>query len=335
MSYKSIFVTGADGFIGSHLVEKLIFKGFKVKALVQYNFQNSWGWLDELDKKILKEVEIIQGDLRDKSTYEKTAENSSHVFNLAALIGIPYSYKAPKSYIDTNLKGLMNLMDIIKKKNNTMLIHTSTSEVYGSGKMMSMNENHPLNPQSPYAASKIAADAMVNAYYNSYDIPVSIIRPFNNFGPRQSLRAIIPTIISQTLNKNLKEIKLGNLNVTRDFTYIDDTVNAFLKTINNSKVIGETINIGNNFEVSVKDLVEIISKLTGIKKPIKVEKKRIRTISSEVKRLRCNNRKAKIILKWKPKFNKINGFKSALRNTLDWYKNSKNLKKLKSNIYNI
>ena len=335
MSYKSILVTGADGFIGSHLVEKLVKKGFKVKAFVQYNFQNNWGWIDDIDEKIKNEVEVYQGDLRDQDTLQNASDNCDFIFNLAALIGIPYSYIAPRSYIETNLNGLINLMNIVKKKNNVSLVHTSTSEVYGTGKIIPMKENHPLKAQSPYAASKISADAMANAYFNSFKIPIAILRPFNNFGPRQSLRAIIPTIITQYLNQKNKYIKLGNLNVTRDFTFVIDTVEAFVATINNKKIIGETINIGSNSEVSVKEITKLISSLTNIKKKIIVEKKRVRSEKSEVKRLNCCNLKAKKLLNWSPKYSGKKNFFNSLEKTLEWYKKPNNLKKFKSEIYNI
>lgn len=335
MSYNSILVTGAEGFIGSHLLETLVKKGFNVKAFVHYNFQNSWGWIDEIDQKIKKNIEIFQGDIRDIDTLHNASKNCDFIFNLAALIGIPYSYIAPRSYVDTNLSGLINLMNIAKKKNSMRIIHTSTSEVYGTAKTIPMKENHPLNAQSPYAASKIAADAMANSYFNSFNLPITILRPFNNFGPRQSLRAIIPTIIAQFINKKINFVKLGNLKVTRDFTYVLDTVDAFISTINSTKTIGETINIGSNFEISVKEIVKIVSDITNIKKKVIIEKKRIRSKNSEVKRLLCSNVKAKELLNWEPKFKGEKGFSKAIAKTINWYKKTNNQIKLKSEIYNI
>lgn len=335
MSYKSILVTGADGFIGSHLVEELVNQGFNVKAFVHYNFQNNWGWIDEIHNSVKKEIEIIQGDVRDYETIKQALKNCEFVFNLAALIGIPYSYKAPRSYIDTNLNGLLNIMNIIKEKKNARLVHVSTSEVYGSAKTVPMNENHPLNAQSPYAASKIAADAMANSFYNSFGLQITIVRPFNTFGPRQSLRAIIPTIITQLLDKKTDNIKLGNINVTRDFTYVSDTINAFISSINVKKAIGQTINIGSSFEISIREIVNIISRITNIKKKIIINKERTRISGSEVERLYCSNVKAKKLLNWKQEYKGRKGFIKAIEKTIEWYQNPLNLKKFKLNIYNI
>ena len=258
---KKIFVTGADGFIGSHLVEKLVSKGYNVKALSIYNSFNSWGWLESLPNKILKEVEIVSGDIRDEDLINKLTKDVEKIFHLAALIGIPYSYTAPRSYIDTNVIGTLNVLNAAIK-NQTKVIHTSTSEVYGTPQKIPINEKHRLFAQSPYAASKISSDQLALSYFSSFNLPVCVIRPFNTFGPRQSLRAIIPTIITQMLNDKAKEIKLGNTHTTRDFSYISDTVDGFFKTFNKNKIFGEVINLGTGKEISITSIVKIVGELT-------------------------------------------------------------------------
>ena len=250
---SKILITGADGFIGSHLTEQLVVRGFDVRAFVYYNSQNSWGWLDDTEKKIKSQIEVVAGDIRDYECVNSAMQGCDYIFNLASLIGIPYSYKSPSSYIDTNIKGIMNIMNAAKDKSITKIIHTSTSEVYGSAKTVPMTEKHQLSAQSPYAASKIGADQLAISYNKSFNLPISILRPFNTFGPRQSLRAIIPTIITQFLDDRLKKIKIGNVNVTRDFNYIDDTVDAFISTIKAKNIIGEVINIGTGRETSIKE----------------------------------------------------------------------------------
>ena len=335
MNYKKILVTGAEGFIGSHLVEQLVKLGFNVRAFVFYNFQNSWGWLSHIDEKIKKEIEVISGDIRDFDCVKNATQKCDYIFHLAALIGIPYSYKAPNSYVETNIKGLLNVMNAVKEKNSTKIIHTSTSEVYGTAKFIPMTEDHPLNAQSPYAASKIGADQLAISFYKSFNLPISIIRPFNTYGPRQSLRAIIPTIITQFLNKKTNKLKLGNVNVTRDFNFISDTVNGFISTIKAEKILGEIINIGNNYEISVKEIIQIVSKFININKEIEINKLRVRLLRAEVKRLRASNKKAKKLLNWEPKFKNKIGFQKGIKLTIEWYKDPENLKKFKTNIYNI
>ena len=317
---KKILVTGADGFIGSHLVEKLVKKGYSVKAFVYYNSFNNWGWLEKVNRKILNEVEIVPGDIRDFERVKSAVSDCQLVFNLAALIGIPYSYLAPSSYIDTNVNGILNVLQSTKNK-NIRIIQTSTSEVYGSPLNLPIKETHRLYAQSPYAASKIAADQMALSFYNSFNMPISIIRPFNTYGPRQSLRAVIPTIFAQILNPKIKKIKLGNIHTTRDFNYIDDTVDGFISTINNNKIIGKTINLGNSYDISIKKVVELIGKITKIKKEIDSDKKRIRPKKSEVDRLCASNELAKKILNWKPKYVGYKGFEEGLKLTLNWFKN--------------
>ena len=332
---NKIFVTGADGFIGSHLVEKLVNLGFNVKALVYYNSFNNWGWLDEIDPKIKKDVEIIPGDVRDYELIKIALKNCNFVFNLASLIGIPYSYKAPSSYIDTNIKGILNIMNACNEYNISKIIHTSTSEVYGSAKYIPMDEMHPLNAQSPYAASKIAADQLALSYNKSFGTPVSIIRPFNTYGPRQSLRAIIPTIITQFIDKKIKKIKLGNINVKRDFSYISDTVDGFVSTIKAKNISGEVINLGNGEEVSISEIIDLVSEITMQKKKIEISNDRIRNKKTEVKTLCSSNKKARKLLSWKPKFKSKKGFKEGIEKTIEWFVKPSNLKKFKVNIYNI
>ena len=334
MSNK-ILITGADGFIGSHLTEQLVVRGFDVKAFVYYNSQNSWGWLDDTEKKIKSQIEVVAGDIRDYECVNSAMQGCDYIFNLASLIGIPYSYKSPSSYIDTNIKGIMNIMNAAKNKSITKIIHTSTSEVYGSAKIVPMTEKHQLSAQSPYAASKIGADQLAISYNKSFDLPISILRPFNTFGPRQSLRAIIPTIITQFLDDRLKKIKIGNVNVTRDFNYIDDTVDAFISTIKAKNIIGEVINIGTGRETSIKDLLKTVGEITKSKKVIKQEKIRVRNKATEVDRLCASNLKAKKLLKWRPRFHTKSGFVEGLKMTISWFEKKENIKKFKTNFYNI
>ncbi len=329
-----ILVTGACGFIGSHLVEKLIKKNYKVKAFTFYNSRGSNGWLDNLDEKIVKNLEIISGDIRDQEFVLNNSKNIDVIFHLAALIGIPYSYYASKSYIDTNINGTYNILNASKVNNISKTIITSTSEVYGSAQTIPITEHHRLNAQSPYAASKIGADQLSMSFHKSFALPITIIRPFNTFGPRQSARAIIPSIITQ-INKNKNFIKLGNLSPTRDFTYVEDTAEAYISTIKNNKISGETINIGNNFEISIKEILKILKEEFGYKFDVIVDKKRVRTKNSEVNRLYASNTKARKLLRWKPKYSGIKGFRKGLEKTIKWFENPKNLKFYNSDVYSI
>lgn len=324
-----VLVTGSEGFIGSHLVEDLITKGYEVRALYQYNSFNNKGWLE--DSKFKQHIEFVSGDVRDPYLFQNILKNVEIVFNLAALIAIPYSYFSPQSYLETNVKGVLNLCNGALK-NNTKVIQFSTSEVYGTAEKIPINEKHPLKPQSPYSASKIAADSFAMSYYYSYDLPVSIFRPFNTFGPRQSLRAIIPTIITQLI-KN-KVLKLGSLYPTRDLTFVDDTADAFVSTLNKKKDIGEIINIGSSFEISIKDLVSQISKIMGVTIDIQKKKERIRPKRSEVDRLYANTKKAKKILNWTPKYSKKKGFEKGLKKTIEWFSKAENLNHYKTDIFN-
>ncbi len=329
----NIFVTGACGFIGSHLVERLVKDNHNVKALAFYNPRGSNGWLDHIEKNIYKNIEIIQGDIRDYNFLEKNFNKIDIVFHLAALIAIPYSYYSPKSYIDTNITGTYNVLRSAQKNNVIKTIITSTSEVYGTAKQIPITEEHPLSAQSPYAATKIAADQLALSFYKSFNLPLTILRPFNTFGPRQSARAIIPTIITQILSKN-ENVKLGNLLPTRDFTYVEDTVEAFISSLK-LKPSGEVINIGNKFEISIKEIVNIFKNDFNFNFKVLTDKKRIRPKNSEVFRLLASNKKAKKILSWEPKFTGVNGFKTSLKETLEWFSQKENLKLYKSNIYNV
>jgi len=329
-----ILITGADGFIGSHLCEKLVKQGHEVKAFVHYNSFNSYGWIDSVEKKIQDKLKIFSGDIRDENLVRKAVKGNEIVIHLAALIGIPYSYESPKSYYETNVKGTLNILQAAKDLKVKKIIHTSTSEVYGTAKYLPIDEKHPIDGQSPYSASKIAADQMAISFYKSFGTPVSIMRPFNTYGPRQSARAIIPTIILQFLNGN-KKIKLGSTNTTRDFSYIDDTVNAFIKSITAKKINGEIINLGSGSEVSIEELVRIIASEMKIKYEIIKDKKRVRPSKSEVNRLLSKNSKAIKKLKWKPKYIARKGLIKGLRETINWLSKNENFKKYKSNIYNI
>ena len=327
-----ILITGAEGFIGSHLTEALVKKNHSVKCLTLYNSFNNWGWLDILPIEMKKKIKVIPGDVRDKELITKAMKNVDVVFNLAALIGIPYSYKAPRSYVDTNINGILNILNAARELNIKQVIHTSTSEVYGSAKSIPITENHPIIGQSPYSASKIGADQMAISYFKSFNLPVTIIRPFNTFGPRQSSRAVIPTIITQIL-KN-QPIKLGSTNPTRDFTFVEDTVAGLISAIDNKKSIGEVINIGSGFEISINQLFFTISKLMNKKLKLVKSKNRVRPKNSEVMRLCASIKKAKKILKWEPKYQKIKGLEKGLTKTIHWFENKENLKKYKTYIYN-
>jgi NAD dependent epimerase/dehydratase len=329
---KKILVTGADGFIGSHLTESLVKQGHKVRAFVYYNSFNSWGWLDTLDKKILESVEICAGDIRDSGVVQKVIEDVDVVFHLAALIAIPYSYRAPESYVQTNILGTLNLLQACQRKGIERFVHTSTSEVYGTARFVPITEEHPLCGQSPYSASKIGADEMALSYFRSFKLPVSVIRPFNTYGPRQSARAVIPTIITQ-VQSGAEELKLGFLDSTRDFTFVDDTVRGFLAVGQADKALGEVINIGSNFEISVGDLAESICEVLGRKVPIKVDSERLRPKDSEVERLWASNKKAHDFVGWQPEYGGKSGLKKGLQVTAQWFQENKS--RYKTDIYNV
>lgn len=325
-------MTGADGFIGSHLCENLINNGFNVKALTLYNSFNSWGWLDQ--SKLSKKMEIISGDIRDEFSTLNATKDCDCVINLAALIAIPYSYEAPGSYVETNVKGTLNLLNACVRNKIKLFIQTSTSEVYGTAQTIPISEQHPLNPQSPYAASKVASDNLALSYFYSFNLPVVIARPFNTFGPRQSPRAVIPNLIVQLLSKN-KKVHIGNINTTRDFNYVLDTTNAFISILNNyQKCLGEVINIGSGYEVSIKEIFYLMTKVLNKKKDLIIEKKRLRPSKSEVFRLVCDSKKLIKLTKWSAVNSGEKNFVKGLTKTINWYKKKDNLTKFKSNIYN-
>ena len=325
---KTILITGADGFIGSHLTELLTTKNYKVKALSQYNSFNNWGWLECLS--CLDDIEVISGDVRDPHFCRHITKGVDVIYHLSALIAIPYSYVAPQSYIETNVTGTLNICQAALDNNVQRVIHTSTSEVYGTAQYVPIDENHPLQPQSPYSASKIAADAIAMSFFNSFDLPVTIARPFNTYGPRQSARAVIPTIITQIAN-GAKEIKLGDLTPTRDFNYVEDTNRGFIALSQEDKTIGETINIGSNFEISIADTLNIIKDLMHSDVKFITDQQRIRPEKSEVFRLWCDNTKIKNLTGYKPKVS-IN---EGLQKTIDWITQPNNFKHYKSEIYNV
>tara|TARA_B100000579_G_scaffold436501_1_gene462615 strand:- start:835 stop:1827 length:993 start_codon:yes stop_codon:yes gene_type:complete len=319
----NIFITGSEGFIGSHLVEKLINDGHKIKALVQYNSFGNIGHLQYLKNKYKKKIKIVFGDIRDVEFLNKNIKGSKIVIHLAALIAIPYSYDAMESYIETNIKGTFNVIKSSIKNKIKHIVITSTSEVYGSAQSIPISENHRLLGQSPYSATKIAADQIALSFFYSFNAPITILRPFNTFGPRQSLRAVIPSIIVQCLKKN-KKIKLGDINTTRDFNFVEDIVESFSKVLNKRNTFGKVINIGSNFEISIKDLCKIIIDLTNSNSKISFDEERMRPKLSEVNRLKANFSLAKKLLKWKPKFKGKKGLVYGLRKTIDWYEKNYN-----------
>jgi len=320
-----VLITGAAGFLGSHLTEKLIESGKKVRALMHYDSNNNWGWLE--NSKYKKEIEFVVGDIRDFDSVYSAMKDVDEVFHLAALIGIPYSYLSPLAYIKTNIEGTYNVMQSAKLLDTKNIIITSTSETYGSAQYIPIDEKHPNVGQSPYSATKIGADNLAISFYRSFGLPIKIVRPFNIYGPRQSARAIIPSIGIQILN-DMKEIKLGNLEATRDLTFVTDTADGFIEISKEPRLNGESTNIGMNQEISIKDLVEKISKITNKKIIIKTDAKRVRPEKSEVNRLVCDNSKIKKYTNWQPKYN----LEKGLKETIDWLEDNKKL--FKPDIYN-
>ncbi len=325
---KQVLVTGADGFIGSHLCEQLVKAGAKVRALVLYNSFNSWGWLD--NSPYLSEMEIISGDVRDPFLCQKITQDCHTVFHLAALIAIPYSYVAPNSYVETNVNGTLNIAQACLDNGVERLMHTSTSEVYGTAQYVPIDEKHPIQPQSPYSASKIGADAMAMSYFNSFEMPVSIARPFNTYGPRQSARAVIPTIITQ-IAKGKKEIQLGDTSPTRDFNFVTDTCVGMMAISESEQTIGKTINIGSNFEISVQDTLEMIKEIMHSDVQFIIDEQRLRPKDSEVFRLWCDNSMIKELTDFEPQYD----IQKGLEETIKWFKNPDNLKQYKTDIYNV
>jgi len=331
---KKILVTGADGFIGSHLTEELVRRGHNVRAFVCYNSFNSWGWLDQSDKSIKESIDVFSGDIRDPYGVKQAIRGCDVVLHLAALIAIPYSYHSPDTYIDTNVKGTLNVVQASRELEIEKIVHTSTSEVYGTARFVPITEEHPLQGQSPYSASKIGADQIAMSFYNSFNAPVSIIRPFNTYGPRQSARAVIPTIITQ-IASGARTIKLGSLHPTRDFNYIKDTVRGFIAVAESDFSIGEVINIGSNFEVSIGETVKTIADVMGVAIEIETDDIRLRPDKSEVERLWADNSKAAELTGWRPDYGERDGLRRGLKETVDWFQNPANLSYYKADRYNI
>lgn len=327
---KKVLVTGADGFIGSHLTEELIKRGYDVRAFVLYNSFNSWGWLDTIPKGIKSNLDVFSGDIRDLHSVKKAMSGCDSVFHLAALISIPYSYVSLDSYVDTNMKGTLNILQAANELGVEKVVHTSTSEVYGSAEFVPITEKHPLNGQSPYSATKIGADQLAMSFYNSFNTPITILRPFNTYGPRQSARAIIPTIITQ-LSADKQILDLGSLYPTRDFSYVLDTVNGFITVYESDKTVGEVINCGSDYEISIGDLAKKIANIVGIKIDIRTDDIRIRPKKSEVQRLWSDNKKLLQLTKFKPSISLDDG----LKRTIDWFSYDENIKHYKSHIYNV
>ena len=331
---KKILVTGADGFIGSHLVELLVAMGSKVRAFVYYNSFGSWGWLDHVSPTIKNNVEIFLGDVRDPHGVRTAVKDCEVIFHLAALIGIPYSYHSPDMYVDTNVKGTLNIVQAARELGVEKVIHTSTSEVYGTAQFVPITEMHPLQGQSPYSASKIGADHMAMSFYTSFNTPVAIARPFNTYGPRQSARAVIPTIITQ-IASGKKAIQLGSLHPTRDFTYVTDTAKGLIAIAESDQSIGEIINLGSNFEISMGQTAKYIAELMEAEVEFMTDAARIRPEKSEVERLWADNSKAERLLKWQPIFQDSAGFKLGLLNTIHWFLESSHGKQYKHDVYAI
>jgi len=323
-----VLVTGADGFIGSHLTEELVNRGYKVRAFVFYNSFNTWGWLDTLPKEVMKNVDIFQGDIRDPNGVERAMDNMEAVFHLAALIAIPFSYQSPDTYVDTNIKGTLNVLQAARKLGTGRVLVTSTSEVYGSAQYVPIDEKHPFQGQSPYSATKIGADRLAESFYCSFQEPITIVRPFNTYGPRQSARAVIPTIITQLL-AGKKEIKLGALSPTRDFNYVKDTARGFVEIFESEKTVGEEINIATGKEASIGDLAKELIKQIRPGTKIICDEERLRPEKSEVRRLLGSNEKIKALTNWQPQYS----LEEGLCNTIEWIKN--HMQYYRTDIYNI
>jgi NAD dependent epimerase/dehydratase len=334
MTEQRILITGADGFIGSHLTEALVRQGHKVRAFVLYNSFNSWGWLDQCSDDVRGHFEVFPGDIRDPHGVKEAMRGCDAVLHLAALIAIPYSYHSPDTYVDTNIKGTLNVLQAARELGVSRVVHTSTSEVYGTARVVPITEEHPLCGQSPYSATKIAADQLAYSFYASFKLPVVIARPFNTYGPRQSARAIIPTIIIQIASGE-RQIKLGAVSPTRDFNYVQDTVAGFIAALKPKRVLGEVINLGSNFEISVGDTAQLIAEVMNAKIEIITDEARLRPADSEVERLWADNTRAGELLGWKPDYSGREGFKRGLAETVKWFCEPENLRNYKAHVYNI
>lgn len=331
---SNILVTGADGFIGSHLTEALVRAGHQVRAFVFYNSFNYWGWLDHAPPDIKDALEVFAGDIRDPYGVKSAMSGCDAVLHLAALIAIPYSYDSPDTYIDTNVKGTLNVLQAARELGVRRVVHTSTSEVYGTARFVPITEDHPLQGQSPYSASKIAADQLAYSFHASFGLPVVIARPFNTYGPRQSARAVIPTVISQ-IASGTRKVKLGAIAPTRDFNYVKDTVAGFIAALESDAGIGEMVNFGSNFEISVGDTARLIAEVMGVEIEIETDEARMRPQASEVERLWADNAKAKTLFGWSPAFSGIEGLRRGLAETVEWFTDERHLAVYKTDRYNI
>jgi NAD dependent epimerase/dehydratase len=331
---NKILVTGADGFIGSHLVEALVCAGYEVRAFVLYNSFNSWGWLDRCADDVRDQFEIFAGDIRDPHGVRTAMEGCDAVLHLAALIAIPYSYHSPDTYVDTNVKGTLNVVQAARELGVSKVVHTSTSEVYGTAQYVPITESHPLQGQSPYSASKIGADQIAQSFYLSFGTPVVTLRPFNTYGPRQSARAVIPTIITQ-IASGQRQICLGAVHPTRDFNFVSDTVNSFIRALESDSGIGEVINVGSNFEISIGDTARTIAEVMNTEIEILTDDQRLRPDKSEVERLWADNKKAHELLGWEPTYGGLEGFRRGLHETVNWFTDMDNLREYKADRYNL
>lgn len=331
---SKVFVTGADGFIGSHLTETLVAMGVDVRAFVLYNSFNSWGWLDSAPASVKESIEVIAGDIRDPHGVRKAMEGCDVVLHLASLIAIPYSYHSPATYVDTNITGTLNVLQAARDLSVSKVVHTSTSEVYGTARHVPIDEEHPLQGQSPYSASKIGADQIALSFYRSFSTPVTVIRPFNTYGPRQSARAVIPTIITQ-IAAGQRDLKLGALHPTRDFSYVEDTVAGFIKMAECNDVLGEVVNVGSGFEITIEDTVKLIADIMGEDIRIHTDEVRLRPEASEVERLWAKTEKAEQLLGHVPAYGGVDGLRRGLSKTIDWFTSPDNLAHYKTNTYNI
>lgn len=329
-----VLVTGADGFIGSHLAEGLLKRGHEVRAFVFYNSFGSWGWLDDSPEDVRSEIDLCAGDIRDPHAVKAALQGCDAVLHLAALIAIPFSYRSPDSYVDTNVKGTLNVLQAARELGTSRVIHTSTSEVYGTARYVPIDEEHALQGQSPYSATKIAADQLGFAFHRSFGLPVVIVRPFNTYGPRQSARAVIPTIITQ-IASGQRQLKLGAVSPTRDFSYVSDTVDGFIAALESRDGCGEAINLGSNFEISIGETAELIADMMGAQVEVVEESVRVRPASSEVERLWADHSKARRILGWQPKYGERDGLVKGLEKTIQWFTNPSNFSRYKADRYNV
>ena len=331
---EQVLVTGAGGFIGSHLVEELVRRGHRVRAFVRYNSSNSWGWLDHASREIRDSLEVVAGDVRDPASVREAVRGCRSIFHLAAVISIPYSYRAPDSYVETNIRGTLNILEAAREYGAERVVQTSTSEVYGTARFVPIPEDHPLQPQSPYAASKVGADQLALSFHRSFGLPVSVVRPFNTYGPRQSARAIIPVVIVQ-IASGKRTIRLGNLHPTRDFNHVRDTVSGFIAAAESDRSVGEVINLGSGHEITIGDTVRLISEVMGAHVEVEVEEARLRPRGSEVERLLADNSKARRLLGWEPSYAGKEGFRRGVAETVAWFDSPGVRERYKPDLYTI